>query len=153
VIWFKSNRQRTAEKAVEVVERALRQLDRERFADPLDRALVTQPRLAMLNKLLGRDREKAFEPVSFEEVASLTRTYADGGMILPLVKIINADPVLLGLFCAAMHENQLRNEMHALYEKRLGQRVKHGAQELIGLLNACSRSGSSCEPNERLDGT
>lgn len=136
MFWFKSNRLKSAEKAVKVVERALRELDPERFADPLDKALVTQPRLAMLNKLLGRDGEDAFRAVSFPEITSLMRSYADGGMISQLVQIISADTVLLAIFSAAMHENELQDEMQLIYEKRMGPEVMLGAQQLIGSLNA-----------------
>jgi len=102
--WLKSKKEKQADRTVALLDRAIREVHPDRFVDPLDAALVAQPRLALLNSLLGKEKPENFSPVAFNDLVSQFSFFEQRGVLDKAVAVIGDDPVLMALSVAAMHE-------------------------------------------------
>jgi hypothetical protein len=107
---FKSRDRKTADKVLALLAHAIKGVHPDRFIfDPPEAGLFTQPKLSLLNLLLGRDDSKRFAAVAFDDVVSMTAYYEGKGLAGELGSIAAHDAVLIALVSAAMHERHGRS--------------------------------------------
>jgi hypothetical protein len=114
--WFKahwtpprpSKDEANADRVLGLLVTAIKEVHPDRFIDPLDAALWTQPRLAEWNQILGlgskKDHSERFSAVEFHELVEGVSSLEQKGLIGKIGALVVDDVVLLALVLAAMHE-------------------------------------------------
>jgi hypothetical protein len=104
VFGFKSKQEKQADKVLDLLARAIKEVHPDRFIDPLDAALFTQPRLVTLNRMLAKREDDRFSPVTFNELIARFALFQQHDRVSELVAPIGDDVVLMALALAAMHD-------------------------------------------------
>lgn len=104
--------------------RAIKGVHPDQFVDPLDAATVAQPRLVLLNRILGKENHiEKFEAVKFNDLVERISSLEQTGLIDKIVTLVGDDGVLVSLLLAAMHERHgtaKRDEVRRQAEFLLG---------------------------------
>jgi hypothetical protein len=104
--WFKSADRKKADEVLALLTRAIKEVHPNRFVDPAEAALFTQPKLSQLNLLLCKDER--FAAVDFDHLVAMTSDYERKGYAKELGGAIAHDPVLIALVIAATYERHGR---------------------------------------------
>jgi hypothetical protein len=109
--WFKSRRvpspsadEAKADRVLSLLARAIAEVHPDRFPFPDDAALVAQPYLASLNISLGDTFSEQFKAVRFDDVVERAAELDGTGLLTKLMTTISADPVIMPIYLAALHE-------------------------------------------------
>jgi hypothetical protein len=109
--WFKSRRapppsadEAKADRVLRLLARAIAEVHPDRFPLPDDAALFTQPYLASLNISLGDTLSERFKAVRFDDVVERAAELDGTGLLTKLMTTISADPVVMPIYLAALHE-------------------------------------------------
>jgi hypothetical protein len=119
---FKSKDRKTADKVLALLARAIKEIHPNRFIDPEEEALLTHRILSQLNLLLGKDDDKRFAAVAFDDVVAAASDYERKGLAVELGTVVAHDSVLIALVAAAMHERHggaMRDDVRARAEQLL----------------------------------
>jgi hypothetical protein len=127
--FFKSKDKTNADKVILLLQRAIAEVHPDRFIDPLDGALVRQPRRSQLNEILGVEESRLFERVHYNALVAKIAVYEERGLIGQLGSLMAHDVVLMSLILAAMHEN------HGTSKK---QEINQQARLLLNYINTDS---------------
>ena len=134
--WFRSKKDVNAERVLAFTEAAVRVVHPERFVVPDDAALVCQPLLVTLNRLLGKDEDQRFTPVGYDELAARVQLFEDRGLLGEVGKLLVNDEVMMSLFLAAMHENHLAKGREPHNDRNRGAEIQANARFVLDRLNA-----------------
>lgn len=99
---LRSKRRKHADQVLVLIGRALQEVHPDKFVSPLDITLVSQPRLALLNRLLGN--KQTVSPVVFDQLVDRFSFFEQNGLLSTAIAAIGDDPVLNALAAAAMHQ-------------------------------------------------
>jgi hypothetical protein len=109
--WFKSRRapppsadEAKADRVLGLLAHAVAEVHPDRFPFPDDAARFTQPYLASLNIALGDTLSERFKAVRFDDVVERAAELDGTGALTKLMTAISADPVVMPIFLAALHE-------------------------------------------------
>jgi hypothetical protein len=136
--WFKSRQappprsdEAKADTVLKRLSAAIAEVHPDRFCDPLDAALVTQPYLASVKLFLGKDSlPERFNAVRFNDLVERTAELEGTGLLTNLITIIGNDTVMMPIYLAALHE------LHGVAKK---DEVRRQAELLLTYLAAGTR--------------
>jgi hypothetical protein len=108
--WFKSRRappssadEAKADRVLRLLARAIAEVHPDRFPSPDDAALFTRPHLASLTISLAY-LVRTVQKARFDDVVERAAELDGAGLLTKLMTTISADPVVMPIYLAALHE-------------------------------------------------
>jgi hypothetical protein len=138
--WGKKKPSKEAIEILKGLDKAIQNVHPDRFFDPLDAALASQPIIVLLNRIMGTPDEYRFKAVDYESWVSAVERIRAKGLMDRYVQVSVGDIFALSMLASAAYELRLRNKGEKEDAINLRSEVRESTKSMLMFLNKRARA-------------